>query len=402
MPEEEVGFVRMGKVAEVPEEIREIGVGMLGYAFMGKAHTNGYRKMPVFFYPPPAKPRLVAICGRTEKDVAEAAKRFGYEKYYTDWRDLVKDHEIQLVDNALPNNMHAAPSIAAVEAGKNILCEKPLAMDAEQAREMYKAAEKAGVKHMVGFNYRFVPALTLAKRLIEEGYLGEILQYRAVYLQEWIMDPNFELVWRLRKDIAGSGALGDLGAHILDQARFLVGDVESVCGMTKTFIEERPLPEDATKKGKVDVDDAFIAMLRFKNGAVGNVEASRFCAGRKNFERIEVHGTEGSIEFNLERLDELNVYSKRDQSDRRGFRNILVTDTVHPYIDRWWPEGHIIGWEHTFVHEIYHLIDCIVNDKSIAPMGATFYDGLKCQEILDAITESSEKGKWVEIPSQAS
>ena len=399
MPEEEVGFVRMGKVAEVPEEIKEIGVGMLGYSFMGKAHTNGYKKMPVFFYPPPAKPRLVAICGRSEKGVAAAARRFGYEKYYTDWRDLVKDKEIELVDNGLPNNMHAAPSIAAVEAGKNILCEKPLAMNAREASRMYKAAEKAGVKHMVGFNYRFVPALALAKKLIEEGYLGEILQYRAVYLQEWIMDPNFELVWRLRKDIAGSGALGDLGAHILDQARFLVGDVESVCGMAKTFIEERPLPEDATKKGKVDVDDAFIAMLRFENGAIGNVEASRFCAGRKNFERIEVHGTEGSIEFNLERLDELNVYSKRDQSDRRGFRNILVTDTTHPYIERWWPEGHIIGWEHTFIHEIYHLVDCIVNDKPIAPIGATFYDGLKCQEILDAITQSSEKDEWVTIPS---
>ena len=399
MPEEEVGFVRMGKVAEVPEEIREIGVGMLGYAFMGKAHTNGYKKMPVFFYPPPAKPKLVAICGRSEKGVADAARRFGYEKYYTDWRDLIKDDEIELVDNGLPNNMHAAPSIAAAEAGKNVLCEKPLAMDTKEAAKMYKAAEKAGVKHMVGFNYRFVPALTLARKLIKEGYLGEILQYRAVYLQEWIMDPNFELVWRLRKDIAGSGALGDLGAHILDQARFLVGEVESVCGMTKTFIEERPLPDDPKKKGKVDVDDAFIAMLRFKNDAIGSVEASRFCAGRKNYERIEVHGTEGSIEFNLERLDELNVYSKRDQSDRMGFRNILVTDTVHPYIDRWWPEGHIIGWEHTFVHEIHHLIDCIVNDKSVAPMGATFYDGLKCQEILDAITQSSEEGKWVEIPS---
>ena len=399
MPPEEVGFVRMGKVAEMPKEIREIGVGMLGYSFMGKAHSNGYLKMPIFFYPPPAKPRLVAICGRTEKAVADAARRFGYEKYYTDWRDLVKDDEIELVDNGLPNNMHAAPMIVAAEAGKHILCEKPLAMNAEEAREMYEAAEKVGVKHMVGFNYRFVPALTLARKLIEEGYLGKILQYRAVYLQEWIMNPDFPLVWRLRKDVAASGAIGDLGAHILDLARFLVGDVESVCGMTKTFIEERPLPEDPAKRGKVDVDDAFIAMLRFKNGAIGNVEASRFCAGRKNFERIEIHGTEGSIEFNLERLNELNVYSKRDQGDRMGFRNIIVTETVHPFMEKWWPHGHIIGWEHTFIHEVHHLIDCIVNDKSVAPMGATFYDGLKCQEILDAIAESSEKGRWVSLPS---
>lgn len=399
MSKKEVGFVRMGKVEEVPTEIREIGVGVLGYSFMGKAHTNAYIKMPIFFYPPPARPKLVAIAGRTEKAVADAARRYGYKKYYTDWQDLVKDKEIELVDNGLPNNMHAAPSIAAAEAGKHVLCEKPLAMNVNEAKKMYRAVEKAGVKHMVGFNYRFVPALALAKKIVEEGFIGKILQFRAVYLQEWIMDPDFPLVWRLRKNIGGSGALGDLGAHILDLARFLIGDVGSVCGMTRTFIEERPLPEDPKKKGKVDVDDAFIAMLRFKNGVIGSVEASRFCAGRKNFQRLEIHGTEGTIEFNLERLNELNVYSKRDPGDKMGFRNILVTESVHPYIERWWPHGHIVGWEHTFVHEVYHLINCIVNDKPVAPMAATFYDGLKCQEILDAVLESSEKGKWVNLPS---
>jgi len=396
--EKEVGFVRMGKVEEVPKEIKEIGVGVLGYSFMGKAHTNAYIKMPIFFYPPPAKPKLVAICGRTEKAVAEAAKRYGYTKYYLDWQDLIKDPEIELVDNVLPNNMHAEPSIAAAEAGKHVICEKPLAMNVDEAKKMYTAVEKAGVKHQVGFNYRFVPAIALAKKLLDEGFLGKILQYRAVYLQEWIMDPNFPLVWRLRKSVAASGALGDLGAHVLDLARFLVGDIESVCGMTKTFIEERPLPEDPKKKGKVDVDDAFIAMLRFKNGAIGSVEASRFCAGRKNFQRLEIHGTEGSIEFNLERLNELNVYSRKEPSDRMGFRNILVTESVHPYIEKWWPHGHIIGWEHTFIHEVYHLIDCIVNDKPVAPTAATFYDGLKCQEILDGILKSSVKGRWVSLP----
>ncbi len=396
--EKEVGFVRMGKISGVPKEIKEIGVGVLGYSFMGKAHTNAYIKMPIFFYPPPAKPRLVAICGRTESAVSEAAKRYGYEKYYTDWRSLVKDDDVELVDNALPNKMHAEPSIEAAEAGKHVLCEKPLAMNVEEAKRMYEAVKRAGVKHMVGFNYRFVPAIQLAKKLIDEGYLGEILHYRAVYLQEWIMDPSFPLVWRLRKSMAASGALGDLGAHIIDLARFLVGDVESVCGLTKTFIEERPLPEDPSRKGKVDVDDAFIALLKFKNGAIGSVEASRFCAGRKNYQRIEIHGTEGSIEFNLERLNELNVYSRRDAEDRMGFKNILVTETVHPFIDKWWPHGHIIGWEHTFVHEIYHLIDCIVNDKPIDPIGATFYDGVKCQEILECILKSAEEGRWVNIP----
>ncbi|MBS7656579.1 MAG: Gfo/Idh/MocA family oxidoreductase [Candidatus Bathyarchaeia archaeon] len=399
MAKKEVGFVTMGKVAKEPKEVKDIGVGVLGYAFMGKAHTNGYKKMPVFFYPPPARPRLVALCGRTEEALAEAAKRFGFETYYTDWKTLVKDKRIQLIDNCLPNNLHAEPCIGAVEAGKHVICEKPLAGTLKEARAMYEAAEKAGVKHMTAFNYRFVPALRLAKNLIDEGFIGKILQFRAVYLQEWIMDPSFPLVWRLRKSVAGSGALGDLGAHIVDLARFLVGDFASICGMTETFIKERSLPDDPKKKGKVDVDDVFIAMVRFKNNAIGSLEASRFCAGRKNYQRIEIHGTEGSISFNLERLNELEVYSKKDKDDRMGFRNILVTESVHPFIEHWWPHGHIIGWEHTFVHEIHHLVDCIVNDKPVAPYGATFYDGLKCQEILSAIEESSEKGKWVTLPS---
>jgi len=398
MPKKEVGFVTMGRVSKKAEKIREIGVGLLGYAFMGKAHANGYRKMPFFFYPPPAMPRLVAICGRTEEAVAEAAKRFGFETYYTDWKKLIVDDRIELVDNCLPNNMHAEPCIEAAEAGKNIICEKPLASTLEDAKVVYEAAEKAGVKNMTAFNYRFVPAIRLAKQLIDEGYIGKILQYRAVYLQEWIMDPNFPLVWRLRKSVAGSGALGDLGAHIIDLARFLVGEVTSVCGLTETFIKERPLPEDPEKKGKVDVDDVFIAMARFKNGAIGSFEASRFCAGRKNYQRVEIHGTEGSIVFNLERLNELEVYSKKDPEDRMGFRDILVTESVHPFMEHWWPHGHIIGWEHTFVHEIHHFIDCIVNDKPVAPMAATFYDGLKCQEILNAIEESARKGRWVELP----
>jgi len=396
MSKKEVGFVTMGKVAKA-EKIKEIGIGLLGYAFMGKAHANGYKRMPFFFYPPPAIPRLVAICGRTEEAVAEAAKRFGFETYYTDWKKLIADEKVEIVDNCLPNNMHAEPCIAAAEAGKNVLCEKPLAATLEDAKAMYEAVEKAGVKNMTAFNYRFVPAIRLAKKLIEEGYIGKILQYRAVYLQEWIMDPNFPLVWRLRKSVSGSGALGDLGAHIIDLARFLVGEVSSVCGMMETFIKERPLPENPEEKGKVDVDDVFIAMARFKNGAIGSFEASRFCAGRKNYQRVEIHGTEGSIVFNLERLNELEVYSKKDPDDRMGFRDILVTESVHPFMEHWWPHGHIIGWEHTFVHEIHHFIDCIVNDKPVAPFAATFYDGLQCQKILSAIEESSEKGRWVEI-----
>jgi len=396
--DKEVGFIRMGEVEKKPKEIKEIGVGMLGYAFMGKAHSQAYIDLPVFFYPPPARPRRVAIFGRSKDKVEEAAKRYGYETCYTDWRDLIKDDRVQLVDNGLPNNLHRDPCIAAIKAGKHVLCEKPMAMNYVEAKEMYEAARKSKVKHMVAFNYRFVPAIILAKKLIDEGYIGKILQYRAAYLQEWIMDPKFPLVWRLRKDVAASGALGDLGAHIADLARFLVGEIEGVCALTKTFIEERPLPEDPKKKGKVDVDDAFIALLRFKDGPIGSMEATRFAAGRKNYERVEIHGSEGSIYFDLERLNELQVYSRKDRSDRMGFKTILVTESVHPYIEHWWPHGHIIGWEHTFIHEIHHLLDCIANDKDVAPQGATFYDGLKNNEILEAVTSSSENGKWITLP----
>jgi len=396
--EKDVGFIRMGRVEEGVKEIRQIGVGVLGYSFMGKAHTNAYIKMPIFVYPPPAKPRLVAIFGRTESAVAEASKRFGYEKYYTDWKGLVEDRDVELVDNGLPNNMHRVPSIVAAEAGKNVLCEKPLARNAKEAREMLRAVEKAGVKHMVGYNYRFVPAIILAKKLIGQGYIGKILHYRAVYLQEWVMDPNFPLVWRLQKDMSGSGAVGDLGAHILDLARFLIGEVSSVCAVTKTFIEERPLTEDPNKKGKVDVDDAFISLLRFRNGAIGSVEASRFCAGRKNYQRLEIHGMEGSIVFNLECLNELEVYSRKDPEETMGFKKILVTETIHPYMKYWWPHGHIIGWEHALVHEVHHFIDCIVNNKEVSPQGATFKDGVKCAEICDAILSSAETEQWVILP----
>jgi predicted dehydrogenase len=396
MPQQEkkVGFVTMGQASGEAKPIKDIGVGMLGYAFMGKAHSNAYQRMPFFFYPPPAKPRLVVICGRNKQAVEEAARRYGYARAVTDWKQVISDPEVQLVDNGLPNNLHLDPCVEAAENGKNILCEKPLAMNHAEAKKMYEAAEKAKVKHMTAFNYRFIPAIQFARDLILRGEIGKVLQFRGVYLQEWIMDPKFPLVWRLRKDVAGAGALGDLGAHVLDLARFLVGEVSQVCGMTKTFISERPLPDDLKRTGKVDVDDAFISLLKFSNGAVGSVEASRFCAGRKNFQRIEIHGSEGTINFNLERLNELEIYKTSDPADERGFKTILVTESIHPYYDRWWPHGHTIGWEHATVHEVYHFIKCIVNDESVAPLGATFYDGMKNNQIMDAIVRSSERRTW--------
>ena len=283
-----VGFTSMaGKKAE--GDAPEIGIGMLGYAFMGKAHSNGFKKLPYMMYPPVAIPRLVAVVGRNEEAVAEAARRYGYEGYYTDWRKMLEDDNIQLFDNGGPNNIHAEPCIEAAKAGKHVFCEKPLGRTAEESKSMLDAVEAAGVKHMVAFNYRFVPAIVQAKKLIDEGMLGRIYHFRGKYLQEWIMDPNFEKVWRLDKSIAGSGALGDLGAHTIDLARFLVGEPTKVSAMTKTFIEERPL-EGGGGTGKVDVDDAFVSLLEFDNGAIGTIEASRFAGGRKNHHVIEING----------------------------------------------------------------------------------------------------------------
>jgi predicted dehydrogenase len=394
----EVGFIKMAEVEKKVEKIPEIGVGMLGYAFMGKAHSHAYIDLPIFFYPPPAKPVLVAICGRNEELVREAAKRYGYKRYYTEWEKLVKDPEVELFDNGGPNYMHADPCIAAAEAGKHILCEKPLATNAKEAKRMLDAVRRAGVKHMVGYNYRFVPAVLLAKKLIDEGRVGRIYHFRARYLQEWIMDPNFPLIWKLRKDQAGSGPIGDLGSHIIDLARFLVGEIKSVSAMMTTFIKERPLPEDPTKKGEVTVEDAFVACIEFENGAIGTLEATRFAGGRKNYNNFEINGEKGSIEFNLERLNELRVYGIDEMNkDIVGWREVLVTETNHPYIKYYWPHGHIIGWEHTFLNEIYHFLDCIVNDKEVGQIGATFEDGYRCNAVMDAIIESAITGKRITI-----
>lgn len=395
---EETGFTTMAG-ARAEGEAPEIGVGMLGYAFMGKAHTNAYKKMPYMMYPPVAIPRLIAICGRNEEAVAEAARRYGYEGYYTDWRRMLEDDRIQLFDNGGPNNMHAEPCITAAQAGKHILCEKPLARTAEEAQGMLDAAEKAGVKHMVGFNYRFVPAVRQIKELIDSGALGTIYHWRAVYLQEWIM-PHYGTpkIWRLDKEVAGSGAIGDLGAHIIDLAHYLVGGIKSLAAYTKTFIKERPLPDDPATMGEVDVDDAFVAAVEFENGAIGSLECTRFGLGRKNYNCFEINGEKASVRFNLERFNEFDIfYRDHEPKETMGWTNVLVTEAYHPWWANWWPHGHVIGWEHTFVHEITHLLDCIVNDKDVAPYGATFEDGYRAAVICDAIVESAAAKKQVDI-----
>ncbi len=395
MPDE-VGFISMaGRKAE--KEAPTIGIGMLGYAFMGKAHSNALKKLPYMMYPPIAIPRLVAIAGRNEEATAEAAKRYGYEKYYTDWHDLVADPDVEVFDNGGPNDVHAEPCIEAAKAGKHIFCEKPLGRTAEEAKSMLDAVEKAGVKHMVAHNYRFVPAIVLARNLIASGQLGRIYHFRAVYLQEWIMDPNFEKVWRLDKNIAGSGTLGDLGSHIIDLARFLVGEPTRTMAMTKTFIPERPLP-GGQGRGKVDVDDAFTALIEFENGALGTLEASRFAAGRKNYEVLEINGENGSIRFNMERMNELEVFwAHEEPRDTRGFHTVSVTESYHPYYENWWPQGHIIGYEHSFVHEFNHFFTAIIDGNPVDPLGATFVDGYKNAVICDAILASAASGRQVDI-----
>ncbi len=393
---EEVGFVTMAG-PKASGKAPEIGVGMLGYAFMGKAHSNAFKKIPYMMYPPPAIPRLVAVAGRNEDAVKEAAARYGYETCYTDWKQMIKDDRIQLFDNGGPNDAHADPCIAAAEAGKHILCEKPLARNSQEAARMLEAVTKAGVKHAVAFNYRFVPAVRQIRQLIETGALGRIYHFRAVYLQEWIM-PHYNMphIWRLDKSIAGSGALGDLGAHIIDLGRFLVGEFKSVSALTRTFIPQRPGADGAMKT--VDVDDAFVAAVEFENGAIGTVEATRFAAGRKNANCFEINGEKGSIRFNLERMNEMEVFWVGEQpKETQGFHEVLVSEGYHPFWSNWWPQGHIIGWEHTFVHEITHLLDAIVNNKAVAPYGADFVDGYKNAVICDAILESAESGRRVEV-----
>ena len=389
------GFTAMAG-ARATGEAPEIGFGMLGYAFMGKAHSNAMLKIPHMMYPPPAIPVLEAICGRDTEATAEAARRFGYNNTYSSWEAMLENDRVQVLDNGGPNNIHAAPSIAAAAAGKHILCEKPLARTAEEAKTMLDAVNKADVKAMVAFNYRFIPAIRQIRLLIDKGLLGQIYHFRAVYLQEWIM-PHYSLpmIWRLQKDQAGSGALGDLGAHIIDLGRYLVGDVKSVSGMTRTFVEDRSF-EDGSP-GKVDVDDAFAALLEFENGALGTVEATRFAGGRKNGQRIEINAEKGSVAFNLERLNELEIFwNDPEDPNVSGFTNVLVSEPSHPWWENWWPQGHIIGWEHTFVHEITHLLDCIVNAQDIAPVGADFEDGYRNAVICDAILKSAETGRQVD------
>jgi len=385
---------------------QEVNVGLIGYSFMGKAHSHAFKDMSFFFPEAAAYPVMKAICGRNEANVSDAAKTFGWQGYETDWKTLIGRDDIDLIDVSTPGDSHCEIAIAAAEAGKHVFCEKPLANNLAEARAMADAVRKAGVKSMVAYNYRRVPAIALAKKLIDEGRIGDIYHWRAVYLQDWIMDPNFPLVWRLQKEKAGSGPHGDLNAHIIDLARYLVGDISEVSGMQETFIKERPIVEEidaalgastggSTKMGPVTVDDTTLFLARFENGAVGTFEATRFAGGRRNGNRFEINGSKGSIAFNLEKMNELQYYNREDEDHIQGFREIIVNEGTHPYMDHWWPPGHIIGWEHTFIHEVYDLLQAIAGaDNNLHP---DFDEGVKDQAVLEAVSISAENKSWIKV-----
>jgi predicted dehydrogenase len=385
---------------------KKINIGMIGYSFMGKAHSFGYKNVGMFYDQLEALPVMKIICGRKEEGVRSAAQRYGWESYETDWKKLVRRDDIDLVDICTPNNQHHDMVIAAAEAGKNVFCEKPLARTLDGAKEMLQAVRKTGVKHMIGFNYRTVPAIALAKRLIDEGKLGDIYHFRGIYLQDWIVDPKVPLSWRLNGDIAGSGALGDLAAHTVDIARYLLGDITDVVGNWKTIIEERPLQAETVKgtgigdvqateeTGKVTVEDAVMFLAEFANGALGTFEATRFASGRKNYNTFEVNGSKGSVRFCFEDMNRLEFYSREDNDYIQGWRNILVTETakgVHEFAEKWWFAGHLIGYGETFVNEIYVLMDALAKDKMPTP---DFLDGVKCQAVLESVANSVRSGAW--------
>ena len=372
---------------------RQINIGLVGTKFMGKAHSNAWMKAP-FFFDTPVTPVLHTACSRNESQRSKFVDQYHWKKGEASWEKVMESKDIDLIDICTPNDLHMPVALAAAGAGKHILCEKPMARNSAEAEEMYRAVKKAGVVHMMIFNYRFVPAIALAKEFIAKGKIGEVRHFNAVYYQDWLTDPEFPITWRHDAEASGSGAHGDMNAHIVDLGRFLVGEFRSVSGIQKTFIKERPL-SSGEGRGKVTTDDATSFLATFSNGALGSFLATRLAPGRKNFLRLEIFGSKGSLGFNLERMNELEYYEASGDAAGQGYKNILVTDAAHPYIKAWWPPGHIIGWEHTFVHQVSELLEGIGDKKAVTP---DFYDGLRCQQVLDAVVNATTTQTWTEIP----
>jgi predicted dehydrogenase len=383
--------------------VKDINVAIIGTKFMGKAHSNAWLAAPRFFQTA-YKPVLKVACGRDPEGTREFADNWGWQDVETDWEKVVERKDVDIIDICTPTYLHKDIVVAAAKNGKQIFCEKPIALNYAEAREMYEAAEKAGVLHYLNHNYRRTPAIAFAKSMIESGKLGQIFHWRGTYLQDWITDPNFPLTWHLQKKYAGAGPHYDLNSHSVDLARYLIGEVETVSAMMKTFVPERPLPgagagtfksgSTAEKKGKVTVDDAAFMVVEFANGALGAFEASRFASGRKNYNYFEIYGSKGSLIFDLERMNELQYLNLEDPVDEQGFRTILVTNATHPYVAAWWPPGHIIGYEHEFTHAVVDFLDALDKGTKITP---NLYDGLKDMQVLEAAIISSREGRKVTV-----
>jgi predicted dehydrogenase len=390
--------------------MKTMNVAIIGTKFMGKAHSKAWLNAPRFF-DMGIKPVLKVACGQNEAELKAFAERWGWEETETDWRKVMERDDIDIVDISVPTYLHRDIAVAAAKAGKHIFCEKPFALNLDEAREMYEAAEAAGIVHYVNHNYRRCPAVMLAKRLIDEGKIGRIFHWRGAYLQDWIVDPEFPLTWHLRAETAGTGPHGDLNSHSIDLARFLVGDIKSVAAMMTTFIKERPLPGagaatfsagsgESTEMGQVTVDDASFMVAEFENGALGTFEASRFAPGRKNYNYFEIYGSNGSIVFNLERMNELQLFLRDDPAYAQGFRTIIATEGgQHDYVANWWPPGHIMGYEHEFHHAVVDFMKAIETGGEIRP---NFYDGVKEVEVLQAGVQSAQSGERVAIASLSS
>ncbi len=378
---------------------KTLRVGLIGYRFMGRAHSNAWRQAPRFFGLK-ANLELHTICGRNTVGVQAARAQLGWQHAATDWHEIVESPLIDIVDIVTPPNLHAEMAIAAAKNGKHVLCEKPMAMNVKQAEAMLTAAQRAKVVHMVCHNYRRVPAIALAKRIIAEGALGRIYHFHARYAQDRLADPEFPLDWKLQKETSGAGVHSDINSHLIDLGRYLVGEFQEVCGWLNTFVPERPLADalakGARKMGKVTVPDSAVFFGRMANGVLANLEVTRYALGRKNHIAIEINGSKGSLLFDFEDMNKLKFYNGADPADRRGFREILVTerDGVQPYVGNWWPPGHGIGYEHTFVHTVVDFVNACVEGKPAPP---TFDDGLKIQRVLAAVEESSQKGRWVKL-----
>ena len=374
--------------------MKKLNIGLIGYGFMGRAHSNAYLKVNRFFdleY----QPALKAVCARSADKVRAFADNWGWESVETDWRKLVERDDIDAIDIGSPNNTHRDIVLAAAKAGKMILCEKPLAMNAAEGLEMTGAVEKAGVPNMVWFNYRRVPAITLAKQFMDEGRLGRVFHYRAKYLQDWTISPDLPqggaALWRLDADVAGSGVTGDLLAHSIDTASWLIGGVDKVCAMTETFIKERPLQDDPGTVKSVTIDDACAFLARFKNGALATFESTRYARGRKNQNTFEVNGEFGSLYFDLEDAHQLQYFDHRNDSQSRGWRTILVTDSDHPYMGHWWVPGCVIGYEHTFINALADFLGGLASGTPVRP---NFRDALETQYVCDAVLDSAKTETW--------